>query len=151
MSSHGRCCIRSSLLNLALLVIAFTSTIVGALPCRLDLAFDAKPHEVAWELRGPLPGVKLLAQAGYDTYNVETFAGKTVSEAFDLQEGNSYYLLITDYSQDGMTGGSFKLSASLPRGDIILKQGPGETIGAGRAFNFVVPAVPDHMKIATPR
>ncbi len=101
-------------------------------------------------MRGPLPSVKLIAQAGYDTYDFETFSGKTATEALDLQEGNSYYLLITDYSQDGTTGGSFKLTASLPTGDITLEQGTGETIGAGRAFNFVVPVVSD-AKIATPR
>jgi hypothetical protein len=134
--------------SVALLAI---SNAVEALPCRLELFFDDKPHDVAWELRGPLPGIKLLAHAGYDAYDPETFGGKSVTESFDLEEGKAYYFLITDYSQDGIEGGSFKLLATIPSGDIILEEGKGEHIGSGRAFNFVVPVVSDRIKTVEAR
>jgi hypothetical protein len=127
------------------------SSFAEALPCRLELFFDDKPHDVAWELRGPLPGIKLLAHAGYDAYDAEIFSGKSVTESFDLEEGKAYYFLITDYSQDGIEGGSFKLLATVPSGDIILEEGKGENIGSGRAVNFVVPVASDRIKAVEKR
>lgn len=128
----------------ALLLLALISS-SEAVQCRLELDFDAQPDDVAWELRGPLPGIGLIAQAQYDAYDPETYANQSATEIFECLEGQSYYFLITDY--DGVQeGGAYKIIAELPSGDILLEEGKGENVGSGKAFNFVVPVIPEQMK-----
>lgn len=137
----------SRIASLALLLSAVASqTAANTVSCRVEIDFDDKPDDVAWELRGPLPGIQLIAQKQYDDYDPETHAHQSTIEKFDCEEGKSYYFLITDYDHDGIAGGAYKVFAELPTGDILLEEGKGESIGSGKAFNFVVPVVPQHLQ-----
>lgn len=118
-------------------------TFSDAIMCRVELNFDDKPEDTSWELRGP--GIKLVAKVDYDDYLPEKYAFKSATESFELQEGQSYYFLLTDYEQNG--GTSFKLFAELPSGDVLLESAMAEEVAAGKAVNFVVPFIPVSTKL----
>lgn len=125
----------------SLFLVALLSSIhnVAAVLCQLKLQLDEKPEDTAFEVRGPLPSVNLISKVDYGTYEKQ-YSVKVLKE-FDLEEGKSYYFLLTDYGKDGIEGGGFQLRAEFPTGPIILEEGDGE-IGAGKAFTFVVPVAP---------
>ena len=88
-----------------------------ALSCRLELELDGHPEDTAWELRGPLPSMEVLASRGYDEYDQANHAHQTVVETLDgiLKAGEKYYFIVKDYNFDGIENGRLSVFSEQQR------------------------------------
>eukprot|EP00542_Grammatophora_oceanica_P016192 CAMPEP_0194046600 /NCGR_PEP_ID=MMETSP0009_2-20130614/21842_1 /TAXON_ID=210454 /ORGANISM="Grammatophora oceanica, Strain CCMP 410" /LENGTH=150 /DNA_ID=CAMNT_0038691965 /DNA_START=86 /DNA_END=538 /DNA_ORIENTATION=+ len=137
---------RSVLYYATILIAALASSTYGTL-CRLELQLDDKPDDTTWEVRGPIPAMDIVDGVAFGGYDIPH---QHVIERFDLEEGQSYYFMISDYEGNGIEpteegATPIKLVAELehPIGDVILaKEENGSSIEAAKAFMFTVPMQP---------
>lgn len=124
------------------LLLSFASSAEGTdsrvmVPIRLQLQLDHKPHETAWEIRGPLPRINLVASAPYADY--VGYADELIEEEVVLEQGETYYFLLTDFSEDGIHNGSFRILAGDDGDDTVVMEGRGDMIGSGKAYTIDIP------------
>jgi hypothetical protein len=107
--------------------------------CVLTLLLDDKPSETAWELRGPLPGVSVVANAGYNFY--EGMEKNQMEDSFFLLMGETYYFLLSDAGNDGIEDGYLHLSTNFGSGEITLVEDRTD-FGGAKMYMFTVPFPP---------
>ena len=125
----------NALLSASLIFVSF-ATSASAVGVKFDLKLDSRPQETAFEVRGPLPSTVVVDEASYLSLD-----GESIERQYNLEEGRFYYLMLLDSGRDGITDGSFKLTASYKTADVTLKEGTGD-FGHGKTWNFMVPVTP---------
>jgi hypothetical protein len=111
-----------------------SSTQAERVACRLELQLDQNPRDTAWEIRGPVPTTDILYERSFDSYQE---AGKLQEELIPLEVGQTYYFILSDYSDDGIKDGHFKIYAAHVQGDVLLAEGDGK-FGSGMVARFEV-------------
>jgi hypothetical protein len=107
--------------------------------CTLILLLDKKPHETAWEIRGPLPGVGIAAYAPYNYY--ESLEEEQIEDKLFLVMGQAYYFLLNDDGQDGIEDGYLRIVANFGAGEITLIEDSPDFTHA-KAYMFTAPLPP---------
>jgi hypothetical protein len=116
-----------------------------AVPVKLEMQLDDYPEHTSWEIRGPFPKPTLVDGV---TYNYYQEPNSDIEEFLELDEG-VYWLMLNDFTDDGIQDGHFRLIAGLASGPVILVEGTGD-FGSGKIIEFEIPV--DHpVVIQTPR
>uniref|UniRef100_A0A7S2VAL1 Uncharacterized protein n=1 Tax=Entomoneis paludosa TaxID=265537 RepID=A0A7S2VAL1_9STRA len=128
-------CIRQWLFLAAVtLLISSASAQSSRVHCQLEITLDDQPHETAWEIRGPIPGVAIVRETEYNHYQT---GQTTIRESFFLEKMESYYLILVDEGEDGIKEGMYSVSCRFGSYDRILLTGKAD-YGDGGIFKFQV-------------
>lgn len=106
---------------------------------RIELLLDSNPQDTAYELRGPLPELHVIA---HTIFGDLTVANTILDETHFLIPGNMYYFLVTDKANDGIDDGFLRISGYHEDEKPIALLESHTDFKHGRSWTFSVPDMP---------
>ena len=106
---------------------------------RVEFFLDSNPQDTAYEIRGPLPEVHVIAHASFGTL---TEANTTHDETHFLLPGNMYYFLLMDRSNNGIEDGFLRITGYHEDEKPIALLESHTDFKHGRSWTFSVPDIP---------
>jgi hypothetical protein len=106
---------------------------------RMEIFLDENPHEFAYEIRGPLPNLDVVAYSAFGEYDQPH---SEVDVTHYLNPGETFYLMVSDAGNNGIDEGFLRVSAYFdPDNAITLIEGRTD-FGFGKVWTFTVPHIP---------